>query len=117
MKGAVKSQKCANDSVRYHSLGYLERGLQQLSPTLPTWLADANRVRQNLPASGDGAAQPHQLRTVPRRYTRPPGQTKPPERTSEWIKVGGKVTWAFAIGTGTAWATAEAPRALESAGM
>ena len=55
-------------------------------------LADANRVRQDVPASGDGAAQPHQLRSVPRRYNRPPGQIKPPERTSDWIKVGGKVT-------------------------
>ena len=79
--------------------------LDQARMALAIWRVDYNNSRphsqldgrtptefaKTFPRRGDGAAQPHQLRTVPRRYTRPPGQTKPPERTSEWIKVGGKV--------------------------
>ena len=64
---------------------------------LPTWLAEANRVRQDVPATGDGAAQPHQLRAVRRRYKRTPGQIQPPERTSEGIEVGGEVIPAILI--------------------
>ena len=46
---------------------------------------------QDVPASGDGAAQSQQLRAAHRRYTHPPEQNQPPELTWEWIKVGGKV--------------------------
>ena len=59
---------------------YVATGLQQLSIPLPTWLVDSNRARQDV-AAPRHPPLPH----------RPPGQIQPTERTSEWIKVGGKV--------------------------
>jgi len=50
-------------------------------PPIKIWLADANRAHQDVPASGDGAAQPHQLRAVTRRYSGPAGQIKLSEQT------------------------------------
>ncbi len=54
---------------------------------------DAIRVRRHLQsASGSGAALCRELRASSRRYDRPDGHIKPPERTQIWIKLGGKVT-------------------------
>ncbi|MFB0692154.1 hypothetical protein ACA106_16690, partial [Agrobacterium pusense] len=40
-----------------------------------------------------GAAQPKWLRTTPRRYRPEYSNPKPLERTQNWIKLGGKVTF------------------------
>jgi hypothetical protein len=44
------------------------------------------------PAPGSGAALCRGLGASPRGYHRPSGQIQQPERTQDWIKVGGKVT-------------------------
>src|SRR6185437_12966197 len=50
------------------------------------------RVRLHLPsAPGSGAALCRGLRASSRRYHRPTGQIQQPERTLDWIKLGGKV--------------------------
>ena len=63
--------------------------LDQARMALAIWRADYNSSR---PHSQLGWRTPTEFATTfPRRYKRPPGQIQPTERTSGWIKVGGKV--------------------------
>ena len=75
-------------------LGKLASRLQWVTPTFPTWMAHAFRVRLSLPpAPGSGAALCRGLRASSRRSHRPAGQSNRHGRTRDWIKPGGKVTW------------------------
>src|SRR5437764_10171404 len=72
--------------------GRLQRG----TTTLATRMEDTVRVRLHLPsAPGSDAALCRGLRASSRRYHRPTGQIQQPERTQDWIKLGGKVSTAF----------------------
>jgi putative transposase len=56
-------------------------------------MEDPVRVRLHLPsAPGSGAALCRRLRASSRRSHRPTRQIQQPERTQDWIKLGGKVT-------------------------
>ena len=58
--------------------------IDQARMALATWRADYNNSR---PYSDLGRRTPNEFaKTFPRR-----GQIKPPERTSKWTKIGGKV--------------------------
>jgi hypothetical protein len=62
-------------------------------------MEDTIGVRLQLqPATGSGAALCRWLRTSSRRYHRPTGQIHLPERTQEWIKLGGNVRRRRRIG-------------------
>src|SRR5262245_55481610 len=72
--------------------------LQRCTTTLAARMEDAVRVRHHLqPAPGAGAAPCRGLRASSRRYHRPTGQSQLPERTQDWIKLGGKVTTSIAV--------------------
>ena len=76
--------------------GRLQRG----TTTLATRMEDTVRVRLHLPsAPGSDAALCRGLRASSRRYHRPTGQIQQPERTQDWIKLGGKVR-AFSVRIG-----------------
>src|SRR5271165_1886913 len=66
--------------------------LQRITPAFETRLADAVRLCRDLePAPGSGAALRQRLRASSRRSHSPTGQLQPPERTQDWIKLGGNV--------------------------
>src|SRR5262245_41593621 len=73
--------------------------LQRCTTTLAARMEDAVRVRHHLqPAPGAGAAPCRGLRASSRRYHRPTGQSQLPERTQDWIKLGGKVNSSDIVG-------------------
>src|SRR5260370_28296604 len=75
--------------------GRLQRG----TTTLATRMEDTVRVRLHLSsAPGSDAALCRGLRASSRRYHRPTWQIQQPERTQDWIKLGGKVTLAADAG-------------------
>ena len=74
------------------SLKSSERHVSAPCLHLAARMEDAVRVRHHLqPAPGPGAALCRGLRASSRRYHRSNGQAQLPERTQDWIKLGGKV--------------------------
>src|SRR4051812_34335211 len=66
--------------------------LQRYATPLAARMENPVRVRHDLsPAPGSGAALCRRLRASSRRSHRPRGQVQLPERTQNWIKLGGKV--------------------------
>src|SRR5262249_52926267 len=71
----------------------LAGGLQRCATSLAARVEDTVGVRLYLQsATGCGAALCRWLRASSRRSHRPIGQIQQPERTQDWIKLGGKVT-------------------------
>jgi hypothetical protein len=67
--------------------------------------ADYNNSR---PHSQLGWRTPNEFaKTFRRLYNRPPGQIKPPERTSEWIKLEGKAGMVRAKSIKSSWIITE----------
>ncbi|MFK4535376.1 transposase InsO family protein [Bradyrhizobium ottawaense] len=73
--------------------------LQRYATSLATRMENTIGVRLHLqPATGSGAALCRWLRASSRRYHRPTKSIQQPERTQDWIKLGGKVTLLLAAG-------------------
>jgi hypothetical protein len=68
--------------------------VQHHTTALAARMEDALRICHHLPtAPGYGAALCRRLHASTRRSHRPTGQIQRLERTQDWIKLGGKVSW------------------------